>query len=72
VQLTPQQEARNNKAHQSGDGNLFGGNSSNPITGQNNQAKPKNQRSKQCILAFIFLNSKVKKIFSFKKVASIR
>jgi hypothetical protein len=45
VQLTPQQEARNNKAHQSGDGNLFGGKPANPITGESNQAKPKNQRS---------------------------
>ena len=46
MQLTPQQEARNNKAHQSGDGNLFGGKPANPITGESNQAKPKNQRSK--------------------------
>ena len=51
VQLTPQQEARNNKAHQSGDTNIFGagGKSNNPIftDNQNGQSnKTKNQRSK--------------------------
>lgn len=50
AQLTPQQEAKNNKAHQSGDTNIFGagGKSNNPIFGESNNSqasKPKNQRS---------------------------